>query len=341
MPRPLRPLVVVLVVALALTACVGGNPPAATVDGAPITDDELRDNIALFRFLTQLSQQPCGRRDEAIGESQDSACARFTLSNMIQQDLVARYASSHDIQPDAVRVSDAIEQLERNLGGRDALDERLRRLGLERRDLLALARRLILFGQVQAAIAADEVTDQQVRDLYEEQRLRYTQLHVRHILVGTRSLASRIGAQVTDANFAELAMRHSTDQASAANGGDLGPQRAAQLAIYFEPGFVEAALSLGPGEIGAPVQTQFGWHVIQLLRVNVQPLREVRDEIAGPLAAEAFAAWLRDESRALDVTVNPRYGRFDPETGEIVPIRSTEREASPAAGPTGSATSSP
>jgi foldase protein PrsA len=324
MPRPFRLLAVAFLALLALSACNAGPPPAATVDGQSITDVELERGVALFRFLTELSQQPCGQPDTSIGESEASACTRFTLSNLIQQDLVSQYAAAHGIQPDADRVSDAIEQLEQNLGGRAALEDRLTRSGVTRQELLALARRLILFGDVQRAIGAESVSDESLREAYEQQARAYTQLHARHILVETRAQAERIAREATQKNFAELAREHSIDPGSAKNGGDLGTVPASQ----FDQTFVDAALALRPGEISRPVQTQVGWHVIQLVSAEVPPLREVRDQLAGPLEQEAFARWLQQRSRDADITVNPRYGRYDPETGDIVPIRSTARQTS-------------
>lgn len=328
MPGPLRFLAFALVAAVALSACdAAGTPPAATVEGQTITDAELENNVAVFRFLTRLSQQSCGQPDESIGESEASACTRFTLSNMIQQEMVSQYAAANDIEADETRVNDAITQLETNLGGAQGLDDRLQQNGLTRQDLLRLARQLVVFSEVQQVIGAENVTDESVREAYEQQARAYTQLHAKHILVETRAEAERIARDANDANFATLAEEHSIDPGSAENGGDLGTVAASQ----FDQTFVDAALALRPGEISAPVQTQFGWHVIQLVSTDVQPLREVREQLAGPLEQQAFAQWLQERSRAADITVNPRYGRYDPETGDILPIRSTARQPSSSA----------
>ena len=63
------------------------------------------------------------------------------------------------------------------------------------------------------------------------------------------------------ADFADLAKRYSMDPGSAAQGGDLGFFRRGELAPEYEA----TALSLRPGEISDPVETQFGFHMIQLL----------------------------------------------------------------------------
>lgn len=63
------------------------------------------------------------------------------------------------------------------------------------------------------------------------------------------------------AEFADLAKRYSEDPGSAAQGGDLGFFRRGELAPEYEA----TALGLRQGEISDPVETQFGFHMIQLL----------------------------------------------------------------------------
>lgn len=81
----------------------------------------------------------------------------------------------------------------------------------------------------------------------------------RHILVKTKAEADAIEAQITDANFAQIAKQKSIDPGSGKQGGDLGPIQRGQLVPEFE----KVAFALKDGEISQPVKTQFGWHIIQ------------------------------------------------------------------------------
>lgn len=85
-------------------------------------------------------------------------------------------------------------------------------------------------------------------------------IHARHILVETEDQANQIYNQIINdgADFGALAAMNSKCPSSA-SGGDLGLFGRGQMVQPFE----EAAFGLGIGNFSKPVQTQFGWHLIQ------------------------------------------------------------------------------
>jgi parvulin-like peptidyl-prolyl isomerase len=337
-PSPrLRAIALALVAGLALTACNAAEPAAATVDGERITDQQVAFDATLFQFLGALRRTPCGT--PAAGETQASACARFTLSNVIQEDLVKHYAAAHDVTVDTATVTQAITQLETSLGGPDVLDGQLKAHGLTRADLTALARRLLLFNQVRTALATAQLTDATLHTIYDQQRVSLTQINVKDIRVATQAEAGKIEKQVTPANFAKLAQRFSTDTTTAANGGDLGTVAGATL----DPTFANAALALRPGEISQPVQTQTGWHIIELVSATVVPFDQAKSQLIDQQSQPIFNVWLSGALSTADITVNPKYGRLDLTTGDVVPIRSTASgQSSPSPSPSaGAATPAP
>ncbi|HZN93148.1 MAG TPA: SurA N-terminal domain-containing protein, partial [Myxococcales bacterium] len=92
-------------------------------------------------------------------------------------------------------------------------------------------------------------------------------------------------------DFAELAKEASEDDGSKPQGGDLGLQSRES----WVPEFSAAAFALKPGEVSAPVESQFGFHLIKVEEkkpAESKPLESVAGEIARKL-------WTRDRARAL------------------------------------------
>ncbi|MGA0237722.1 MAG: peptidylprolyl isomerase [Acidimicrobiales bacterium] len=155
-----------------------------------------------------------------------------------------------------------------------------------------------------------------------------------HILLESEQDALDVIALLDeDRDFAQLAIEFSTGP-SGPNGGDLG----CVPSSTFVPEFSDGARVTGVG-VSAPVQSQFGWHVIQVrsigpLAADVHPEMDpvaidVQLESAANAANEAAFGELRRalESGALarlgaasDVFVDPRYGRWDAASLTVLPI---------------------
>lgn len=132
-----------------------------------------------------------------------------------------------------------------------------------------------------------------------------TQTQARHILLRTNELTSDHDARIRLAqlkerieggeSFADLARSHSNDKGSAVNGGDLGWVSPGDLVPQFE----EAMNALVPGQISEPFETQFGWHIVQVLgRREYDNTEEFKKAQARKLLRqrkieEELQAWLR------------------------------------------------
>ena len=336
-PRLLRVLATLCVVVL-FAACSNDPSSAATVgETGEISIDQLHGDVALYGFLAKLSNVPCGT---PVGnETQEAACARFALANDIREELAKDYATENDLKVDAADVTDALTQLEQSLGGADALKAQLSDAGVTRAQVQAFAARLLLVNAVQQAVVKERLDEAALQDAYQANLAQFTTLEVAHILVADKADAQRIAAEVTPATFGETAKRESIDQQSAVQGGSLGSFSQAQFQTQFDPDFVAATLALKPGEISGPVQTQSGWHVIHLVRRDVAPFEDVRDQLQANQSGPVFNDWFTEQLGTTNVDVNPRFGRFDHDTGEVLPIRSTAKEpagGSSSSGSTGS-----
>ena len=143
-------------------------------------------------------------------------------------------------------------------------------------------------------LATNQPTDQEIFNVYEEQVALAPpkEFKARHILVETQSAAVALIEELqSGADFVSLANEHSTGP-SASSGGDLGWFTAQAMVKPFS----DAVSVLQDGAFTpAPVQTQFGWHVI--LREDSRdsappPLDSVRDVIAQRISQQKFQDFL-------------------------------------------------
>ncbi|MBT4765794.1 MAG: molecular chaperone SurA, partial [Methylococcales bacterium] len=132
-----------------------------------------------------------------------------------------------------------------------------------------------------------------------------TQTQARHILIKLNELINDQEAQKrllalkdrveNGDDFAVLARSHSDDKASALKGGSLGWVSPG----YLVPPFEEAMNKLAVNALSAPVQTQFGWHLIQVLERqdrdnSVEYKRSrAREQIRQRKIEEETELWLR------------------------------------------------
>ncbi len=172
------------------------------------------------------------------------------------------------------------------------------------------------------------------------------QVHARHILVGTQELADSLYVQLQEDPdlFETLAEEASVDTSTAPNGGDLGWFPRGIMVAQFE----EVAFSLQPGEISEPVQTEFGWHIIQVIEHDDdRALTDAQIEQASQADAER---WLEAQYEQLDVsssvepTPTQSISQFVP-PADAPPLPTPTPEgtpvALPAASPAASAVASP
>lgn len=152
------------------------------------------------------------------------------------------------------------------------------------------ARDRILMERLFAVEGSKATGEAAVKTFYDEQVAKLTpveEVRARHILVEGEDDAKKIHARVKGGeDFAKVATELSKDPGSGKGGGDLG---------YFSkdrmvPEFAEAAFALKPGEISAPVKSQFGWHIIKLEDRRNRPapaFAEVKDRLSQALAEKA------------------------------------------------------
>lgn len=152
-----------------------------------------------------------------------------------------------------------------------------------------------------------EIGEEELRALYDANAERFSsaeQRRARHILIAIdantdEATARRQAEQVRNRilageEFAALAREYSDDPGSASSGGDLGWASRGTYVGAFE----DVLFEQNPGDVSAPVKTEFGYHIIELLEVR-QGARRSFEEVRDELANEARVRAAREQFYAL------------------------------------------
>ena len=139
-----------------------------------------------------------------------------------------------------------------------------------------------------------------------------------------------------------MAKQRSIDTQSKNKAGDLGfnargstvkPFETAEFALAAQGDCKGRTSGSCTSPISQPVKTQYGYHVLQVVGVRLPKLdNDLRSKLEPAVKnrrQEAVQRWFEQQVKQADVTVNPRFGRWDPESGKIV-----DRETAPGAATT-------
>ncbi len=258
----------VLVAAMALGALVACQPKgAATTAGTADTSPTLatvNGTPITQNFFDFYVKAAAGKQTSTLTPDQKANA----LDNLIRARLVAQQAEKDGVDKTA-----------------------------DTQDLLELTRLNVLQQTMEERYLKDKkATDQELRTEYETQvgNLPKLEYHARHILVATEAFADNVVKKLEKGGkFEDIAKQESMDS-SKDNGGDLG---------WFTPDrmvkpFADAVTSMKPGEYThKPVQTQYGWHVIQLVETRdlaPPPFDQVKQRLEQIVQAKKFKAYTDD-----------------------------------------------
>lgn len=257
----------------AAPAAATDDPVLATVNGTPIRRSEL--NAAASELAASLPPQIQGpARDE------------YVLGFLIDLTAMAQLAEQQKLDE-----TEAFKQ----------------QMDFIRKRLLMQA---ALEGVTKAAM-----TDEALKKTYDEavgQQKPEEEVHARHILfrvdpakpesdAEAKKKAEEVEARLKKGeDFAKLASELTEDPSGKEDGGDLGFFVKDQMV----PEFAEAAFAAKPGDVTAPVKTQFGWHVIKVEEKREKPVPtfdEVKPQLEQYVAQKAQAEAVQKAREAAKV----------------------------------------
>ncbi len=295
-----------------------GSKKVATYEGGEVTEGELQQ----FAEQSGLGQLEPGTPEYETAVQQ-------VMPQLVGLEIAKTYAEEQGITVSDEEVDKEMEEIKKQVGeqarasGQDLSDQEAFNQALEQNqisedELRQDVRENLPVQQVQERVAGNaEPSQEEIQKFYDENKVaQFTQPAqrcMRHILFNKdqQQKAEEVKTQLENGgDFAELARENSQDPGSAENGGDLGCLGKGETVPPFE----EAAFAAETGEIVGPVETEFGYHVIEVTEIReeqTQPLDEVEPQITDQLAAtqqeEEFTKWIEEQKEQRNVKYLPGY----------------------------------
>jgi peptidyl-prolyl cis-trans isomerase C len=317
-----------LVVFLAAVAACSPAEPVANVESPSKKVAVFEGGEVTLGELQEFARQS-GAGELSPESPQYGALIAQIMPQLVDFEIAKAYAQEQGITVSEGEVNAEIETIKDQIAEQvqaqgqgvdreEAFEAALQQAGLTEVELRQQLREQLPVQEAQERVTGGAGPSQEeVERFYEENKAaQFTTPETRcarHILFNKdqREEAEEVKARLQDGgDFAQLAQEFSQDPGSAENGGDLGCLGRGETVPEFE----EAVFGAEQGEILGPVETEFGFHVIEVTDIReeaTQPLSEVETQIRDQLTTEAqseeFAAWLQRQKELRNVRYLPGY----------------------------------
>lgn len=266
------PFVVATLVAAALGSACTQKPDAASGTPGKSENVAVVDGHAISRKLYDEYVSAVSNGAENLTQEQKEGL----LENLVRGQVLSRWAESNGVTKES-KIQAALE--------------------LQRLNILSQA-------ASEHFLKDKTPTDAEIRAEYDQRAatMDKTEYRASHILVATEGEAAKIIAQLkAGASFAQLAKAHSLD-GTKDKGGDLDWFAPAAMT----PPFAQAVARMSKGETSAaPVQTEYGWHVIRLVdtrQATPPPFEQVKDQMAKAVSGKKTKTWVEDLMKKAKIT---------------------------------------
>jgi peptidyl-prolyl cis-trans isomerase C len=255
-------------------------PLAAVVDGHP---------LALSEFEAEVSRYEAAQIEAGIELATMEPYRESVLWALIDMQLLAQEATAFGQEISEAELDGLFQEITEARGGTESMARWLAGFGY---DVASLKR----------ALRREELAQMTVEKLADGVPAEVEQVHARHILVADRDLAETLRAEIeSGAEFGELAVLHSLDPSTKVGGGDLGwfPK-----GILTQPEVETAAFGLEIGKISQVVESELGYHLVQVMEKEVAPLSPNDLRRMRTLAVENWLEQAR-QSAQIEILIEP------------------------------------
>lgn len=325
LPRSMIGLLVALV--LCVSACGGGTSVAASVGDNQIAVADVEAAYASRAGSSDLASQ---LQSDDSGEAERNLKAAV-LTDLIRSEILDLAAEDRGIEVTDEEIAEQRTTVVESTGGEEALQQALERSNVTEEELEGDLRDQVIARKIGEGLS-DDVAAADVQAAFETdaQGQFGPQIKVRHILTENENEAQDAIERIQSGeDFATVAQDLSTDTGTAANGGELGTVPKGATVAEFD----DAAFGAKVGELVGPVQTQFGFHVIEVTEKVPAPRfadveGDIRTQLQSAARSQAFNTYIIELVERLGVEVDEQYGTWNAQSLAVV----TETASEPPAG---------
>lgn len=298
-----------------------GADIAVEIDGTKLTKSRLDEDVKK-RVEALKGQIPPENIEQAKGEIRRNLIDEFVVRNLLTKEIGVKKVTASEKE-----VADILENIKAQLPAGVTMADLLKKNNLDAakmREEIGMNIRInkLVMQEMGGKV---KITDKEIGEFYNinnDKFKRQESVHARHILVAKgsgdtdkikaekRGKAEGLRKQlVSGADFAELAKKNS-DCPSKKDGGDLGTFSRGQMVKTFE----DAAFSQEKNAIGPVVETEFGFHIIQVLerlspqvaKLDGEIKKQIRAALENQMQQAAFDTMIKRLKASANITV---YGK--------------------------------
>ncbi|WP_027955078.1 peptidylprolyl isomerase [Halobacillus kuroshimensis] len=229
-----------------------------------------------------------------------------TLDTLITNKIVELETEDNDITVSQEAVEEELDVYYDQYGGEEAFQSTLEASGMTIADVEKdiedyLAVDLLLAERI-------SITNEEKETYFEENKESYNvpeQVSARHILTETEEEAEEVLTKLEDDEaFEDLVAEYSIDDTTVASGGDLGAFSEGEMVEAFE----EAAFSMEVGEVSDIVETEYGYHIIEVTNhteaqdaVYDEVEKEIGETLYQSKVSEEYNLWMQEKMEEYDI----------------------------------------
>lgn len=299
-------------------APTAGSTVAIDVDGSKLTQGQVETEVKRIMSVMK-KQMPAERLEQAKENARKQVLTDFTARTLLANEIKRLNLSASDAE-----VKEAEEQVKNDLPKGMTIEDFMKKNKITKEQMQEDLRFRIKISKLvmMQTAAKSKPTDKEINEFYQKNKDKFKMpeaVHVRHILVAKaagdddkikaekKAKAEDLRTQLlAGANFAEIA-KNNSDCPSKETGGDLGVFRRGEMVKQFE----NAAFSQDVNAIGPVVETEYGFHIIQVLERHAPKALVLDDKMKGNISAfleqqkqqETFDAILKKLRAKAKITV--------------------------------------